>query len=133
GNHEASGQVAIGNVTRRTQLRGAFQAGLCTALPAPSLVYPNLVATQPRGRPRGDCAAALAENAQSLMINSMVAGVMGQYLVDLLIHRRLTTFATEIDLGHCTMRSRSITPQQMAQACDTAEHLLIRKETPDEH
>ncbi|NJO82561.1 MAG: hypothetical protein HC828_06840, partial [Blastochloris sp.] len=42
GNHEASGQVAIGNVTRRTQLRGAFQAGLCTALPAPSLVYPNL-------------------------------------------------------------------------------------------
>ena len=44
GNHEQGGQVCIGNCTEPEQLMGAFKlAGICTALPAPSLQLPALI------------------------------------------------------------------------------------------
>lgn len=128
GNHEHAGQVVVGSVTEPAGMTGAFRAGVCGALPSPALVYPDLITPRP-DQPRGNCAAALAVQAQGLMVNSAVALVAGQYLVDLLLHRRLVTFATDLHLQPCTMRSRPITPQQVALATGLEVARLQGKDT----
>lgn len=115
GNHDLSGQVAVGNTHAAAGLQGALQNGLCSRLPAPSLIYPELLKDAPL-RPRADCAAAMVDNAQSLMINAMMAAVAGQYLYQIVVQRRLTTFCTTIDLQTPTMRSLPITAAVIGQA-----------------
>jgi PRTRC genetic system ThiF family protein len=116
GNHEASGQVAVGSVTHRRGLEGSLALGsICSALPAPSLQYPDLVKDAPP-RPRADCATAMVDNAQSLMVNQLMAAIAGQYLYQIAVARRLTTFATVADLTTLTMRSTPITATQIAAA-----------------
>lgn len=117
GNEEASGQVVVGTQVERKQLRGALALGLCRDLPAPSLVYPNLIAAPPKPK-AGDCAAQMEANVQGLMVNQAVAAVAAQYLHDLIILRRLTTFETTISLAPVAMRSRPITAVTLAAALD---------------
>ena len=124
GNHEHSGQVALGTHTRLDLLTGCLKlGGLCTALPAPSLQYPELLRPAP-DRPRADCAAAMQDNAQSLMINQMMAAVAGQYISQIAIQRRVTTFQTTVDLQSLSMRSMPITAANLAQACGVTEAIL---------
>lgn len=108
GNHEHSGQVCLGTETEADKLKGAIKLGICAKLPAPNLIYPDLLSATER-RAREDCAAAQEDNVQSLMINQMMAAITSQYLSTLIIHRRLTTFQTTIDLGTLAMRSTPIT------------------------
>jgi PRTRC genetic system ThiF family protein len=124
GNHEHAGQVVLGTKANRKDLRGAFAlGGFCSGLPSPALVYPRLIRTQAE-QPRQDCAAAMEDNRQSLMINEQVATIVGQYLTQIVIQRRLTTFETEIDLGAFSMRSTTITAANVAKAAKmTVEEL----------
>jgi PRTRC genetic system ThiF family protein len=116
GNEEHSGQVCVGTKTDAEQLKGALALGLCRDLPAPSLVYPNLI-EEPKAKKRaGDCAAQMEQNLQGLMVNQAVAAVAAQYLHDLIILRRLTTFETTISLAPIAMRSRPITAAAIAEA-----------------
>jgi hypothetical protein len=84
------------------------------------------------------------DNAQSLMVNQMMAAICGQYLYDLVIHRRLTRFRTVVDLeslkhaqrcdhqpgagrglrpdGRCNQRRKS---NQETEGCMTTEHMVI--------
>lgn len=124
GNHESSGQVVVGSVAERRQLRGALALKtLCSALPAPSLVYPDLLKDAPKRR-RADCAAATFDNAQSLMVNQQMAAIAAQYLYQIVVQRRLTTFCTTVDLDSLSMRSTPITAANLAAATGVAPSML---------
>ncbi|HNP71818.1 MAG TPA: ThiF family adenylyltransferase [Kouleothrix sp.] len=115
GNHEHSGQVVVGSTRVTSQLRTSLTNGLCAALPTAPLIYPELLKDAPI-RPRADCAAAMHDNAQSLMVNQMMASIVGQYLYQIVIGRRLTTFRTVVDLASLTMRSDPITAAALSAA-----------------
>lgn len=117
GNHESSGQVVCGTAggtLDRKSMGGAIQHGLCSRLPVASVLYPELLIDAPIA-PRADCAAAMQDNAQSLMVNQTMAAIGGQYLYDLVVRRRLTRFRTVVDLDTLTMRSDPITATVLAQ------------------
>ena len=65
GNERNSGQILLGNALDPAALRGAFdrEAGVCRALPAPSLQRPDLLLTPPEPPPGthevGGCAEAV--------------------------------------------------------------------------
>lgn len=128
GNHESSGQVAIGNATAAEKLKTAFALpGVCAALPSPDLVYPDLLAERAKRR-RDDCAAQQEDNIQSLMVNQAMAAVAGEYLYNLIVRRRLTVFATSIDLESLSMRSQPITARAIAQACGLDESFFSKQQ-----
>lgn len=117
GNHDRSGQVVIGTKVRPQHLQDAFKlGGICTALPAPSLVYPELVATRPVEpvAENQNCAAAMQDNLQSLMINQMMAAIVAEYIAKLFLEGRITTFETVVDLQTLSMRSTPITARTVA-------------------
>jgi len=116
GNHEHSGQIVCGTAQSKDAMRAAIQLGMCTKLPTAPLLYPELLKDAP-ARPRDDCAAAAMDNAQSLMVNQMMAAICGQYLYDLVIRRRLTRFRTVVDLESLSMRSDMITSRALSLAC----------------
>lgn len=108
GNHDYSGQVAVGNETDPTKLAEPIKFGLCTRLPAPSIVYPNLLEATPRTL-RENCAAAMEDNLQGLMVNTQVAAIAATYLDRLIVHRRIEQFATVFSQAPLSMRSDPIT------------------------
>lgn len=127
GNHESSGQVVCGTshaALDRKAMAGAIQHGLCSKLPVASVLYPELLEDAPIA-PRADCAAAMQDNAQSLMVNQMMAAIAGQYLYDLVVRRRLARFRTVVDLDSLTMRSDAITAAKLAEACGLTTDAIL--------
>jgi PRTRC genetic system ThiF family protein len=120
GNHEDSGQVCVGTETEGDALETAIKLGICTKLPAPSLIYPDLLTA--KRQPQTDCAAAMEDNIQSLMVNQMMAAIASEYLYKLVIQRRLTTFATTVDLHTLAMRSTPITASAIERIAAGAPH-----------
>jgi PRTRC genetic system ThiF family protein len=122
GNEEHAGQVALGTVTDPKRLVGCLAlGGVCRDLPAPSLLYPNLIDVPKKQRTRrGDCAAAAEANLQGLMVNQAIAAVAAQYLYQLIVERRVTTFETSVALQGLAMRSRPITATALAAATGLA-------------
>lgn len=124
GNHEHSGQVVCGNTLSQDGMKQAIQLGMCAKLPAAPLVYGDLI-KDAKAQPREDCAAAMEDNAQSLMVNQTMAAIVGQYLYRIVIQRKLTTFHTTVDLDSLSMRSTPITAARLAEACGvTTDHIL---------
>jgi PRTRC genetic system ThiF family protein len=129
GNHEHSGQVCLGSAAEADELRGALALGsLCGALPSPGLQFPDLLKPPPKRKKRVDCADAMVDNAQSLQVNQMMAAIAGQYLYQLVVARRLTTFQTVVDIQSLTMRSLPITAANLAEATGMAvDHFTAAK------
>jgi PRTRC genetic system ThiF family protein len=124
GNENHSGQVCLGNVTERAGLRGAIALGTIDRLPAPSVVWPDLVKKpsphpSPKGRVRKapSCAELTATGEQSLMINRLVAGWALAMLHDLLVTRDLRYFAVALDQQWGQTRSYAIDAPTIAEAC----------------
>ncbi|MBK8200243.1 MAG: PRTRC system ThiF family protein [Acidobacteria bacterium] len=116
GNHEHSGQVVVGSRRAAGGMAGCLSlSGVCGALPTAPLLYPELLKDAP-ARPRADCATAMQDNAQSLIVNQMMAAIAGQYLYQIVVARRLTIFRTVVDLGSLTMRSDPITAANLSAA-----------------
>lgn len=127
GNETHAGQVAIGTTNFLADLTGSFAlGGVCSALPSPAVLYPDLLTPPAEPQPQMDCATAMIDGAQSLMVNQQMAAIAAQYCYQLAVHRRLTTFATTVDLASLTMRSRLITPGAIVEALDgqTTEQAL---------
>lgn len=115
GNHESSGQVVAGTVDHGRMAGALSLPGLCSKLPIAPAIYPELLQDMPQ-LPREDCAAAMVDNAQSLMVNQMMASIAAQYLYSVVIRRRLTTFQTVVDLDSLSMRSDTITAANLSRA-----------------
>lgn len=106
GNERHSGQVAVGNACSISDVLGSVALGLVDRLPAPHVVYPDLVATpkaKPKRTTRQSCAELTASGEQGLMVNRMVAAWATAMLNDLLIARDLKYFSLAFDLrwGGC--------------------------------
>lgn len=62
------------------------------------------------------------------MVNQAMAAVAGEYLYNLIVRRRLTVFATSIDLESLSMRSQPITARAIAQACGLDESFFSKQQ-----
>ncbi len=116
GNAESSGQVLLGSATAAKELQGAFRSRkICTALPAPSLVARDLLVDRPEEllAAKLSCADIQLANDQSLAVNQMVASIATDYLLRFCFGG-LRRFATYFDLEAGSMRSRYITPDEIA-------------------
>lgn len=130
GNERDWGTVLLGTATEVHQLRGAFAlGGACTALPAPTLRYPHLLDDEPM-QPLADCAGAMAEGTQSLMVNQAIAAIAAQYLAALVIARQITVYETALDLATLTAHSLPITVAAIAEATTLTRHQLTTLDEP---
>ncbi len=119
GNSRRSGQVLIGSTLRPERLKRAFPLpDRCGALPAPSLQHPELLLPKPEELSPAEtglsCEEMVARNAQSLIVNQMIAAISADYLVQLVLSQSLIAYATYFDLATMSMRSRYITPEALA-------------------
>jgi hypothetical protein len=113
GNHDYSGQVSVGSSTDLAQLKKAIRLGICGYLPAPSITDPEILEATER-RQREDCAAAVEDNLQGLMVNTQVAACAAAYLDRIIIHRQLTRFRTSFAQQAMSMSSLPITATAIA-------------------
>ncbi len=117
GNSNESGQILFGSAPTAKHLAGCFKsAKVCTALPSPALVAPDLLKPRPEELPdnRMSCAEMMQANLQSLAVNQRVAAEAADYLMRLLTGQPLKRFATFFDLPSGSAKSRAITPEEIA-------------------
>jgi PRTRC genetic system ThiF family protein len=109
GNHESAGQVLLGNRADLSEPE-ISPMGFCSGLPLPSIVHPELlVAEDSQAATGASCAELALQDAQSLMINQMVAGWAAQYVYRMALARNLDMSATYVDLVSGSARSVPIT------------------------
>jgi PRTRC genetic system ThiF family protein len=114
GNAHNSGQVLLGNALRSDQLRQAFQASadVCSALPAPSLQRPDLLASPPRpadGDMDLSCAHYLTDGDQGRTINQFMAVLVASF-VERLLDGSCLWMASYADLTNGTLQCVPATP-----------------------
>lgn len=119
GNSESYGQVLLGV---KSSAKNLFSIpGKCGGLPLPSLQHPELVDEQKIEMNTDDhgsqlsCADMAMQDSQGLAINQRMAAEAADYLVRMLITRDLKKFATYIDLGSGTTRSKYITEKAVKE------------------
>jgi len=107
GNHEHSGQVLLGN---RGELAAPnIKLGTCFGLPLPSVQHPELLEDDRHaGGIAESCAELAIRDAQSLMVNQMMAGWAANYVYRLLVGKDLDVYATYVDLVTGSTRSLGI-------------------------
>lgn len=69
-------------------------------LPAPSVVYPDLITTPRKARAPKSCAEATAAGEQSLMVNRVIAAYALELLYAFLVTRDPKWFALNFDLRY---------------------------------
>jgi PRTRC genetic system ThiF family protein len=107
GNHEASGQVLLGNTTNSKL--PSIEAGHCLDLPLPTVQHPELLVPDQPATEAESCAELTIRDAQSLMINQAVATYAAQYVYRLVMSHDLDIYATYLDLMAGSARSIGIT------------------------
>jgi PRTRC genetic system ThiF family protein len=121
GNENHSGQVLLGNAATNAALRGAIALGMVDRLPAPHVVYPDLVKAKKETRKRGNkaqsCAELTAAGEQSLMINRLVAAWALSMLHDFVVTRDLRYFGVALDAQWGGLRAYAIDAPTIAEAC----------------
>lgn len=119
GNENHSGQVLLGNVALKSAMRGAIALGLIDRLPAPHLVYPDLVATPKKVKAKRaqSCADLTAAGEQSLMINRLIAAYALSMLHDFIITRDLRYFGLALDAQWGGTRVYTLDTPTIAAAC----------------
>lgn len=124
GNEAVAGRVYIGNVGSEAMahLPGLDAFGWCRGLPLPSVQDPGLLAPEPTIVPTLSCADLTMQDAQSLMINQLMATVAAQYATDFVLHRRLTTYRTVVSLDPPTVISAPITEATLAMFGSSATY-----------
>lgn len=106
GNHTDSGQVCIGNVDDLDLMRKFINGrdGKYPYLPKEGLLFPELLQPEPpeirpTPEPTASCAELVAEGSQHLLVNDIMATVVGQYVYKLLHRQPIHSFLTYISIG----------------------------------
>ena len=109
GNDRTSGQVCLGNTSRKEEVQRCIKSGQYTQLPNAALLFPQLLEPEPAPKPKpipaASCADLVETGDQSLMINDAVGIVAGEYLYKLLNHLEVFSFLTYVDTESLSMRS----------------------------
>jgi PRTRC genetic system ThiF family protein len=97
GNHENAGQVCIGNCVDLDQIGRSLDGhdGKYSYLPKEGLLFPELL--QPE--PNASCAELVMSGDQHLLVNDMVAIIVGQYIYKLLHRLPIHSFLTYVAIG----------------------------------
>ena len=130
GNGYASGQVLLGNATRREELAGSFSEGQMHVerLPIPSWQLPSLLAP-PTTEPTDvlDCAEAVAADEQGPLINQAMAVLVLEF-VHRLLNGTLTWMGAYIDLEAGTLQPVPALPETVARMCQVKVDTLLMKD-----
>lgn len=130
GNHFNEGQVSLGTTTSVEGLRGSLKLGtICTALPAPTIMCPDLLQEDPEDVV-DDCATAIADDRQSLLVNSHMSHIVGGYLHQLVTKRHVNSFYTEVNVAAMSMRSIPITQTNVSRVTGLSASELQGMNTP---
>ncbi len=133
GNENHSGQVCLGNAGAAGYLRGAIALGMVDRLPAPNVVYPDLIkaphakAQRGKGKRAESCVELTAAGEQSLMINRLVAAWALSMLHDFLVTRDLRYFGVALDQVWGGVRTYAIDVPTIAEVCGlTAGDVMVK-------
>ncbi len=128
GNENHSGQIALGNCAKAAQLKGSVQLGMTQNLPAPNLVYPDLLETPRVKKSKGaSCAELTATGEQGLMVNRLVAAWALSLLYDFLIAREIQSFALAFNARTGGTKPYSLDVPTLAQVTGLSETQLSGK------
>ena len=125
GNENASGQVLLGNIADARKMRGAATLGLIDRLPAPHVVYPDLIQSARPAKRAASCAELTALGEQGLMVNRMVAAWALELLDALLVRREVKWFGQRFDLRWGNTSPLTLDLPTLASACGLIESDLI--------
>ncbi|MCP5012591.1 MAG: hypothetical protein GY942_21645 [Aestuariibacter sp.] len=109
GNERTNGQVLIGDTNHANKIR-FDKLGLCTGLPSPYRQEPGLLEPD-EGETVVSCAALNQQEAQSLMINRLVAAVAAQFVTEMVLQRQVTQLGAYFNLCPMVMRSQMVTQE----------------------
>ena len=124
GNGRDGGQWCWGTAAIRRHLRGALVLpGLCTAVPGPSLQYPDLLALGEEA-PVVDCGQRIALGEQDLLINVEMAALGALYLQKLLIDRELDHLCSQVALNPPLLSTTMLTAATVAERSGVRPYLL---------
>ncbi len=129
GNGYASGQVLLGNASRREELEGSFSEGLMHVerLPIPSWQLPSLLAPPTTEQTDTlDCAEAVAAEEQGPVINQAMAVLVLEF-VHRLLKGTLTWMGAYIDLEAGTLQPVPAEPETVARMCGVKVDTLLMK------
>lgn len=122
GNDVDSGQVCIGNTDDPDLMRRFIDGrdGKYPYLPKEGLLFPELLQPEPpRPTPPVSCGEMIAEGSQHLLINDMMATIVGQYVYKLLHRQPIHTFLTYISVGEMpAIRSLPICREELSSYID---------------
>ncbi len=124
GNDNHSGQIALGNTASAKEMKGALALGMIDRLPAPHLVYPDLIKTPRSAKRAVSCAEATAAGEQGLMVNRMVAAWALALLHDFLIARDPKYFALAFDLDWAGTKAYTLDAPTLAAVTGLGEKEL---------
>lgn len=131
GNGDNSGQVFIGNASKR-MLADSFikeetdTPGEVVRLPLPTIVEPGLLAAVPEPVPDLNCAEAVEQNIQSPLINQAMSWLVQEFVYRL-ISGKLTWMSAYIDSDLGSLRAIDISPSQVAKIMSVKESSLWKK------
>ncbi len=122
GNHADAGQVCIGNVDDLDLMRRFLDGrdGKYPYLPKEGLLFPALLQPEPPAEgptpePSTSCATLVEEGRQHLLVNDMMAAIVGQYTYRLLHRQPIQSFLSYISVGEMpTIRSLPIRREELA-------------------
>jgi PRTRC genetic system ThiF family protein len=103
GNERVHGQVLVGNTYRPETIR-LDGLGLCSALPSPYVQEPGLLeeGEEEGGETAVTCLVMAQQEAQSLMVNRLVAAVAGHLVTELVLRRQATQLGAYFSLEPLT-------------------------------
>jgi hypothetical protein len=113
GNERVNGQVLVGNTCPLTQIR-LDRLGVCSALPYPYVQEPGLLVEEEEAEAAPSCAVMAQEEAQSLMINRLVAAVAGHLVTEMVMQRQVTQMGAYFSLAPLAMRGVPLTASSLA-------------------
>ena len=110
GNAAFNGQVLIGNCSQAKGIHSPdLDLGLWSDLPTPDWQEAGLLDSANDIDPAQACAVAVANEEQSLMVNTLTAAIAAQYLYQWVVQRELLSMATYFNGQPPLMHSRRIT------------------------
>jgi len=115
GNHQANGQVCIGNCSDAKVVRQHVRKNEFDYLPNAALLFPALLEPEdePAVAPDLSCADLVERGTQRLLVNDLMGSIAAEYTYKLLNHLPITTFLTYVDLDVLAMRSIPISHQEV--------------------
>jgi len=127
GNENHTGQVCIGNTAKTESMRHSVALGMIDRLPAPHLVYPDLIKQAVKAKTKQSCAELTAAGEQGLMVNRMMAAWACTMLDAFLVRGDLRYFAVAVDLAWGGVKAYTIDTPTIAAAIGLTEKQLTER------